>query len=193
LNHLLFAGFLPALLLPLRTPAVLSAVSRAATRVRYTSAAIFAAGFSTGVLLFALRTWHYAGVFSLFYGTSLRHNDTGLRPWTLFDGAAWSKVAHSLAALIFMNEPPRPDPRAIVMMAGAVTAVAVLLQLPLARRMPAALVLVAVGASIGSFFAHVHAYPGRFSIHVVPFASALAVIATVTGLRAYSGRAASGR
>ena len=183
LNHLMFAAFLPAMFLPLRTPAIAGAVRRSLAQVRRTPVVIFAVTFAAGVLLFMARTWHYTGVFSLFYGTSLKVNDTGLRPWTLFDGAVWSKVGHSLATLVFMNEPPRPDPRAVVMIAGAAVAVAALLQLPGARRAPAAVVVAAAGACMAAFFAHAHGYPGRFSIHIVPFASALTVIAMARAAR----------
>jgi hypothetical protein len=175
LNHLLWAAFLPAMLLPLRAPAIPVAIARAFARVRLSSLAIYAAVFSGGVVLFMLRTWYYTGAFSLFYGTSLRHNDTGLRPWTVFDAEAWAKVAHSLASFAWLNEPPRFDPRALVMIAGVLVAVAAVLQVPVARRVPGSLVLVAAGASLGAFFAHAHGYPGRFSIHAVPLASALAI------------------
>jgi hypothetical protein len=163
------------MLLPLRAPAIPVAIARAFARVRLSSLAIYAAVFSGGVVLFMLRTWYYTGAFSLFYGTSLRHNDTGLRPWTVFDAEAWAKVAHSLASFAWLNEPPRFDPRALVMIAGVLVAVAAVLQVPVARRVPGSLVLVAAGASLGAFFAHAHGYPGRFSIHAVPLASALAI------------------
>lgn len=183
LNHLLWAAFLPAMLLPLRTPAVPAAVVRAAARVRRSSLAIHATVFSAGVALFMLRTWYYTGAFSLFHGTSLRHNDTGLRPWTLFDGEVWSKVAHSLWSFTWLNEPPRFDPRALVMIAGVLVAIAAVLQVPVARRVPGSLVLVAAGASLGAFFAHAHGYPGRFSIHAVPLASALAIAGVARSFR----------
>ncbi len=185
LNHLLWAAFLPAMLLPLRTPAIPSAVRRAFAQVRPVSLGIYAAGFTSGVLLCMTRTWYYTGVFSLFYGTSLRHNDTGLRPWNLVDPHAWSKVAHSLATFTWLNEPPRPDPRAVVMVVGVLVGVAALLHIPIARRVPAALVIAAAGASIGAFFAHAHGYPGRFSIHAVPLAGALAVVATARSVEAW--------
>ena len=87
------------MLLPFRAP-----VDRGSDRPRVgaaarSSLAIYAGGVLPRVLLFMTRTWHYTGVFSLFYGTSLRHNDTGLRPWTLFDGEVWAKVGHSLASI----------------------------------------------------------------------------------------------
>jgi len=183
LNHLLWAAVLPALLLPLRTPAVAASVVRAFAHVRRSSLAIYAAVFSGGVVLFMLRTWYYTGAFSVFYGTSLRHNDTGLRPWTMFDGEAWAKVGHSLASFAWLNEPPRFDPRAIVMIAGVLVAIAAFLQIPVLRRVPGSLVLVAAGASLGAFFAHAHGYPGRFSIHAVPLASALAIAGVAQGFR----------
>lgn len=176
LNHLLFAAFLAAACLPLRTPATIAAVRQAWPRLRSARVAVFASGFAAGVVFFMWRTWHYTGVFSLFHGTSLKVNDTGLRPWTLLDSEVWAKVGHSLTTLVLMNEPPRADPRALVMIIGAVIVLAALLQTPIARRVPAALVVIAAGASASAFLAHAHGYPGRFSIHLVPFASALTMI-----------------
>jgi hypothetical protein len=177
LNHLLWMAWLPALLLPIAAEIRWSSVTRALRRVRVRAAVVYAAGCGAALLLFMGRTWHYTGDFSLFHGTSLRHNDTGLRPWTMLDGAVWSKVWHSLQSLAWMNEPPQPDPRAVVMAAGCVIGVLALLQVPSARRLPAALVLTAAGSAIGAFFAHAHGYPGRFSLHAVPLASAITAIA----------------
>lgn len=176
LNHLLFAGFLLAAGFSLRTPATVAALGQGWSRLRRLPGVLFVGGFAAGVLFFMWRTWHYTGVFSLFHGTSLKVNDTGLRPWTLLDGEAWSKVGHSLATLVLMNEPPRLDPRALIMIAGAVIVIAALLQTVIARRVPATVVIIAAGASLSAFFAHAHGYPGRFSIHLVPFASALVMI-----------------
>ena len=181
-NHLLWVFLLPAMLIPLRVPASWRAVVRARPAPR--AVALYLTGFTAAVLLFMTRTWYYTGKFSLFEGTSLRHNDTGLRPWTLFDADAWLRVAHSLQAFTWMNEPPRPDPRAIIMAAGVVLGAAALFQVPIARRLPAALVLAAAGAAIGAFFAHSHGYPGRFSIHAVPLASALVFTTAARSLRA---------
>jgi hypothetical protein len=183
LNHLLFAAFLPIACLSLSTPATVAAVRQAVSRLRRGPALVLAGGFLAGVLFFAWRTWHYTGVFSLFHGTSLKVNDTGLRPWTLLDGEAWSKVGHSLATLVFMNEPPHADFRALIMVAGAVITLAALLQTPVARLVPATVVVLAAGGSVSAFLAHAHGYPGRFSIHLVPFASALVMIVAAHTLR----------
>ena len=177
LNHMLWVAFLPAMLLPLRTPMALPALWRSMRSLRVTPVVTYAAAFTAAISLFMTRTWYYTGDFSLFYGTSLRHNDTGLRPSTLLDATAWQRVWHSLQSFGWMNEPPEFDLRAIVMVAGLLIGAAALLQVPIARRLPAALVLSAAGSIVGSFFAHAHGYPGRFSIHAVPLASAMAVIA----------------
>jgi hypothetical protein len=183
LNHLLWAATLPVLLLSLRPSTSLAALGPALARIRWPRVTLYAATLAAALLLFMTRTWYFTGAFSLFHGTSLRHNDTGLRPWTLFDPAVWAKVWHSLASLMWMNEPPRVDARAMVMAAGFAIGVAALLQVPVARRVPGALVLAAAGAAFGSLFAHAHGYPGRFSIHAVPLAGAIVALATARGWR----------
>ena len=179
LNHLLWVAFLPALLISLRVPMSWRAIGR--VRLPLQLLGVYAAAFASALLLFMLRTWYYTGNFSLFHGTSLRHNDTGLRPWSLLDGAVWSRVWHSLQSFAWMNEPPHPDVRSSVMVAGLVIGVAALMQVPVARRVPAALVLTAAGSAAGAFFAHAHGYPGRFSIHALPLASAMTMIAVSKG------------
>jgi len=187
-NHLVFAVSLIALLLPLSVSADARAIAAGLRRVRLTAAAAYLAVFTAGVALFAARTWWYTGVFSLVYGTSLKNNDTGLRLSTIASAAPWRKVAHSLSALVWMNEPPRPDLRSLLVAGGVLAAVAALCQLPRVREVPAAIVVVVIGATLSSFLAHAHGYPGRMSIHLVPFAvSAAAIAATrIVG----SGRAA---
>jgi hypothetical protein len=177
LNHLLFAAFLPALLLPLEVPAVAAQALRALARVRRSALAVYVAVFGAGVVALMTRTWWYTGQFSLFYGTSLNYNDTGLRSLHVLNPQVWSKVLHSLASFVFMNEPPRPDVRATFVIAGVVVAIAALCQVPRLRQVPAAVVITVVGASAASFVVHGHPYPGRFSIHLVPLAVALSTIA----------------
>ena len=48
--------------------------------------------------------------------------------------------------------------------------------------------IVTIGTIAGSFFAHTHEYPGRMSVHVVPFAVAVAVSAAAQLARAISRR-----
>ena len=159
----------------MRTPSGVSA--------RWAPVAVYLGTFGVSVLAFMARTWYYTGHFSLFYGTSLKNNDTNLRPWTAFDPAVWSKVAHSVMGMVFMNEPPRVDVRAAVVVAGGIVAALAVAQLPLARRTPVALLLVTLAGAAGTLVAHSHGYPGRFTIHLVPLAAALSVIAVSTASR----------
>jgi hypothetical protein len=177
LNLLIFAACLPVLLLPIRTRAALSDVLRGMRAIRVGAAAIYAGVFATGVLLFMARTWWYSGVFSLFYGTSLKNNDTGLRASTLGSAEVWGRVSHSLSALVWMNEPPHADPRAAIVLVGAITSVLAVLQVPALRELPASLVIVTLAAMASALFVHTHNYPGRMSIHLVPFTSAATVLA----------------
>src|SRR5262249_14869261 len=140
-----------------------------------------------GVLLFMTRTWWYTNHFSVLYGTSLKNNDIGLRADTIADPAVWVRIRHSLASLIFMNEPPHFDVRALFVTAGIVVVSFAALQVSVLRRLPLALTLVTFGMCISALFVHTHNYPGRMSIPLIPFACA----AAFTGARLLSMRRAS--
>ena len=61
--------------------------------------------------------------------------------------------------------------------AGVIAAVGGVLHAPFLRRLPLSLVLCCLGAIVGGLVARGVAYPGRFSIHVIPIAVALSVCA----------------
>ena len=161
LNHLLFALFLIALITPFS--------------VR--TAVVYLTTFAGGVALFAARTWWYTGHFSILYGTSLKNNDTGLRLSTMFDPSVWSRVWHGMRALVWMNEPPGPDVRAALVVAGMLLSIGALLHVPRLNRLPLSVAIVSLGACVSTLFAHTHNYPGRMSIHLVPFAVAMSATA----------------
>ena len=175
LNHLVFAAFLGALLIPLSVPASYRDASDA-IRALDRRIAVYLATLAVGVTLFAARTWWYTGVFSVVYGTSLKNNDTGLRLSTFGSIAVWKPIGHSAGALLWMNEPPHADPRALLVAAGALLSACALVQLPWLRRLPVAIALATVGGMVSAFFVHTHNYPGRMSIHLVPFAVAMTTI-----------------
>jgi hypothetical protein len=177
LNHLIFAISLVAWLLPLRARAMVGDFTGVLAQVRLRLAWAYAGVFAAGVSLFMLRTWWYTGVLSLFYGTSLKNNDTGLRVSTIASSAVWGRIAHSLGALVWMNEPPNVDPRAVVVVTGVLASALAILQVPVMRQLPAALVIVTAGAMASALFVHTHNYPGRMSITLVPLASAATVLA----------------
>ena len=176
LNHLILAAFLLAWLLPLHAPAAAARLIVAIRRVHLRFAVMYGGLFATGVGLFMLRTWHYTGHFSLFYGTSLKNNDTGLRLSTLGSGEVWARVAHSIGALLWMNEPPHVDPRALLVVSGVLVTMLAMGQVPVLRQLPATIVIVTIGAMASALFVHTHNYPGRMSIMLVPLAAAATMI-----------------
>ena len=191
INHLLWAAALLVMLLPLTIGSDRASLRRGFGEVRWKAAAAYVAVFVAAIVAFMARTKYFTGHWSLFYGTSLRHNDTGLRPWTMFDAEPWSKVAHSLTGLVFMNEPPAADPRSLVLIIAIVVIGLVLLQLPIAQRIPAALVGATIAGAAGALVAHSHAYPGRFTVHLIPLASALTAIAMSVMFSRAAGTAAA--
>lgn len=193
LNHLIFAVFLIALLVPVSVGAAWRRGLQAVRTIDPRPAFVYIATFGTGVMLFALRTWWYTGAFSIFHGTSLKNNDTGLRLSTLGSLDVWKRIAHSLSSLVWMNEPPYPDPRAVVVVVGVVLAAAALLQFPRVNRLPLSIAVVIVGAGVSSLFAHTHNYPGRMSIHLIPFAVAVTACAVAKLLRAAASRTPQAR
>jgi hypothetical protein len=177
LNHLLLAGFLLAWLLPVRVASCWTDLWSGVRRARRAPAAIYVITIATGVTLFAAHTWWYAGRFSVVYGTSFAVQQTGLRFATIGSPAVWSKIGEALGAQLSMREPPAFDPRSMLVVAGAVLSLLALAQVPYFNRLPASLALVTIGAVAGSLFAHTHEYPGRMSVHVVPFAVGMSVCA----------------
>lgn len=176
LNFGAAAAVLAALLLPLSVTTEMGRVTIDRVRqVRRWPIAAYAGVIAVGVLLFMSRTWWYTGRFSVLYGTSLKNNDIGLRVDTVADPAVWGRIRHSLASLIFMNEPPHFDARAMFVAAGMLVVVLGAIQVPGLRRLPLAMVLVALGTCASALFVHTHNYPGRMSIPLVPFACAAAV------------------
>ena len=107
LNFLIAGLSLAALLLPMRVSTSIADVVRYTTRFRLRSAVVYAGVVAGSVCLFMTRTWWYTGRFSALYGTSLKNNDIGLRFDTVADPEVWQRIRHSLATLVFVNEPPQ--------------------------------------------------------------------------------------
>ena len=185
LNHLIFAASLVVLLLPVRVSTTPASMVAALGRLRMRLALVYGGTVAVGVALFMLRTWWYTGVFSLFYGTSLKNNDTGLRLQTLASADVWTRIAHSLASLVWMNEPPQADLRAALVLTGVAAALLAVLQTPVLKGMPVVIVALIAGTMASGFFVHTHNYPGRMSITLAPPAAAAAVVAVVLMGRAW--------
>ena len=174
LNNLIMAAGVALFALPLDLP--VRALIRPAAwwqRVAWRTALLVASAIGVGLVLFAWRTWHYTGVFSVFYGTS-RYVVALWQPGAPI-AVTLQRVARSLMLVLTVNDPPRFDVYALPVLAGAVVAVLSLAGTPALRDLPAAAVLFFVASIAGAFVAAGWSYPGRFSIHVMPITCALAV------------------
>jgi len=172
LNHMLFAAGLVAFIIPLRVRSfALRHPFDLLRRIDARVVAMYAAVLGLGLLGLAARTVHYAGHFSVFQGTSLGLNYLG------FDIA---KVAHSVLATAIGNE--SFDVRGVPILMGVVAAVLAVVQMPGLSALPLAPALVCLAGMASAFIAHAHGYPGRFSVHLLPVATALTVITVANGV-----------
>jgi len=129
----------------------------------------------TALFLFALRTYHYTGVFSVLHGTTWRNHalwDSG-QPVPQILAAMTS----SLMMVLTFNDPPKFAWYATPLLVGALVAVLALLRVPRFREVPLSLSLFFVVACSAALAARGVAYAGRFSVHLVGAGCALTVCA----------------
>lgn len=128
-----------------------------------------------GLWLFTARTWYYTNVLSMFWGTS-----AGLQSvWQAGDsaGRAVARIVSSVLAVLTMNDPARFDVRALPLLAGFASAIAGVAGIKGFNRLPLTLVIFCLAGVSGALVATANAYPGRFSIHIIPVTTALSVCA----------------
>jgi hypothetical protein len=173
LNNLIMAVGVALFALPLNVP-VRALVRPAAwwRRVSWPTAVIIPAVIGLGLLGFAWRTWHYTGVFSVFYGTQ-RYIVAIWQPGMPM-GTMLGRLTHSVMMVLTVNDPPRFDVYALPILVGASVAVLSIIGAPRLRDLPAAAVLFFFASIAGAFVAAGWTYTGRFSIHVMPITCALA-------------------
>jgi hypothetical protein len=138
---------------------------------------------AVGVVLFAWRTWHYTGIFSVFYGTQRQL----LAIWQpgMSAGTALVRGLGSVMMVLTVNDPAQFDWRALPVLGGAATAVLAVLGLPRFRDLPAAPTFFFLAGISSAFVARGSAYSGRFSVHIIGVTCALTVCAasSLFGLR----------
>jgi hypothetical protein len=144
-------------------------------RVSWRTIAAVGVSMAVGLLFLAWRNWHYSGAFSVFYGTqryvvAIFRPDIPLR-------TSLERLLTNLGRVLTVNDPPRFDVFALPVMAGAAAALLAIAGVPRFRRLPAVAVLFFAFAIAGSFVVYGFAYPGRFSIHLLPITCALTVCA----------------
>jgi len=182
LNNLLMALGVAVFALSLKVPT--SALIRPWTwwrSVAWRTAIAVPAVIGVGLLLFAWRTWHYTGVFSLFHGTQ-RYIVAIWGPNTPFRTSAYW-AAYNVSQVLTVNDPPMFDIHASPVIAGAMVAVLSLAGVPRLRSLPAASVLFFFASIAGAFIARGWSYPGRFSVHIMPITCALAVCGVASLVR----------
>jgi hypothetical protein len=148
---------------------------------------------AAGLAAFAARTWHYTGAFSLFAGTSLGFNSTGLGTSidSFWSAEVWRKMTESVLTIVTVQDPPRFDWRSLLVVAGFMLSALGLLRVPLARRLPFGVAAMCVVAVAGGLVVRGSAYPGRFSLHLIPVAVAASVLMSVTLQKVAGWRPAS--
>ena len=123
------------------------------------------AALAIGMSLFALRTWHYTGKFTLLFGSQIN----ALAVWQ--PGMSLREALASMLSSVMMvattTDPPRYHTGAIPFLAGTALSIAALLGLPFARRLPFAAVMWTMSGFVSYLIARGTAYSGRFSVHVV--------------------------
>lgn len=168
LNHLPLVLAIVVIVLP---------SSLSSVRVSARMALVYMVCIGIAVAVFASRTWYYTGHFSVLAGTTIRQNGTGLGLTlsSFASPAAWRSGLESVMMIVTVQDPPRFDVRAVLVIGGVLAAIGGLVRAPIVRRLPMALVVFCLAAIVGGFVARGQAYPGRFSIHVIPVAVALSI------------------
>lgn len=178
LNHFPFAMTMTALAAPLTT---LSGRCASVTSLRGRTLAKFLGVYlgclALGLLLFAGRTWYYTGVFSVLHGTQWTLLSTGLSPSTVLSPDAWRRALESVLVVMTVHDPPEFHKRGLLVLFGTVAALLALIRAPIAKRLPLGLSVVCVGGLAASLLVRGGGYSGRFSVHLVPVATAIAFCA----------------
>ena len=128
-----------------------------------------------GITLFTARTYYYTGVLSFTEGTQAGH----LSVWQPPDGGGTiaGNVVGSVLTVLTMTDPPRPDPRALPIVVGVIAAIGGLAGIGRLRYLPLGAVALCLAGFSATLVARGSAYPGRFSVNLIPVTVALTVIA----------------
>jgi len=162
-------------------------------QVSWKAAAAALGVIALALVLFAARTYHYTGVFSVVHGTTWRNHALWQPGQPLSQIAA--AMGSSLMMVLTFNDPPRFAWYAVPLLFGALVAVAAMLRIRMFRDVPLALAAFFLVACSGALAARGVAYAGRFSMHLLGAGVALsvcaiaAIVTTVRESSQSSGRA----
>jgi hypothetical protein len=148
-------------------------------------------GVAVAMWLFTWRTWYYTGLIDMFYGTQAADRAVWKAGEPVLEGVA--HVISSLMMVITMNDPPAFDVRSLPIMGGLLAALGGALGAGPLRALPLNASVLALAGLSGAIVARGSAYPGRFSLHLIPAAVAIFVCAlslVVSAIRTRSSRPA---
>ena len=180
LNNLPTVCALAVCAMPIRQPVI--GIWRPATWRRASRPALLAiiGGIAVAMWLFTWRTYHYTGRLDMFFGTQAGH----LAVWNAEKPVVEnvSNILGSLAMVITMTDPPTLDVRAVPVVGGMLVATLGLIGVPTLRAMPLGASALVLSGVAGALVARGTAYPGRFSVHLIPGAVTLFVCALAVGV-----------
>lgn len=144
------------------------------------------AALALGMSVFALRTWYYTGIFSVFHGTQA----ATLAVWK--PGMPAGEVARAMLDSVLMvattTDPPGYHNGALPIMIGAALSLAAVSGLGWVGRLPLPLVGFTLAAFSSALVARGTSYSGRFSIHVVGATVAVTMCAIAAVVEAAARR-----
>jgi len=134
-----------------------------------------AGGVMIAMWLFTWRTYYYTTRIDMFYGTQAEDRSVWKPAFTIAEGL--QEVAASILMVITMNDPPAFDIRALPIIGGIAAALLGLIGVPRLKSLPLNASVLALSGLTGAVVARGSAYPGRFSLHLIPAAVAVFVCA----------------
>lgn len=149
-------------------------------RARISTVAIVIAAIGVALVLFAWRTYHYTGVFSVRLGTALDPSRGTARMLWGQAASMRERIAlmyDSLMMVLTTTDPPQVHNGSVPLILSAVLAIAAAVGVPLLRALPLSAVLFMLASLAGSLVARGVAYPGRFSIHIIGAAATVLICA----------------
>jgi hypothetical protein len=175
LNNFPVALSVASMAVPLEVPArALWSPMQTARRTSWFLVAGFVGTLAVALILFALHTWYYAGVFSITHGTSFGMNKT----WQpdLPVAVNFQRMIEGFGVLLTLNDPPRFSLYSIPLLIAGVAAVAAIVGIKGFRELPLSVVLFFLGCVSIATVVRGIAYSGRYSTHLLGAACTLAVL-----------------